>query len=203
MNKVSNTTTDRCKTNTAIDRKLEEITGNTIHSFCCAVHPLDTIQQQCSIAVKTFEQTLTKETNGPQPFKHRGESESQALIRAVDKLFHDSGSGLPRDLPVFLKDQGFGGGEQSTLHPRWVGNHFNILFRCGGLLYMYHEHIQEFFAKIVKPRNELHYTIWNATNTPTLMPVFQEIGIFDKYLIRAAHGGKKVAHHWVQVFDFI
>ena len=114
LNNISNTMTDRCKTNAAIDRKLEEITGNTIHSFHCAVHPLDTIQQQCSKAIKTFEQTHTKETNGPQPFKHHGESESQALIRAVDKLFHDGGSGLPRDLPVFLKDEGFGGGDQRS-----------------------------------------------------------------------------------------
>ncbi len=47
---------------------------------------------------------------------------------------------------------------------------------------MYKEHILEFFEKVIKPRNDLHYAARNALSSPTTMLIFQALGIFDKYL---------------------
>ena len=43
LNKVSNTMTDRCVTNTAVDDQLEALKGSTLNRFRCAMHPLDAI----------------------------------------------------------------------------------------------------------------------------------------------------------------
>ena len=52
LNKVSNTMTDRCVTNTAVDDQLEALKGSTLNRFRCAMHPLDAIAKACEKVVK-------------------------------------------------------------------------------------------------------------------------------------------------------
>ena len=77
LSKVCNTMTDTCKTNAAIDRKLEDVTGKPLTS-------LDTIQ--CTTAIKNHEQdyatTTSQAQTRPQPFKHHVESDAQALLQS-------------------------------------------------------------------------------------------------------------------------
>ena len=150
LENVANTMTDRCITNNAVDRQLEEVKGSTVNSFRCAMHPLDTIHRECNKALITHEDGLTFPQDDKYPFKGTGESRAQALIRAMDKVLHSDKSGLPKELPRYLRDRGFGGGENTRLYPWWVGNRFNLFFVCGGLVYLYSDDIVEFFETTVK-----------------------------------------------------
>ena len=118
LGSITNTMTDRCATNNAIDRKLENLTGNKINLFRCAMHPLDTIHSDVEKMIKQYELTHGMDKDQKMPFTHRGESKTQAVIRAVDKLFHNDGCGLPKELPPHIKSKGFGCGENKTLYQR-------------------------------------------------------------------------------------
>ena len=63
LNKVSNTMTDRCVTNTAVDDQLDELKGSRLNRFRCAMHPLDAIEKACEKVVpcSATQNTLTKE----------------------------------------------------------------------------------------------------------------------------------------------
>ncbi len=127
MKNISNTMTDRCVTNNAIDKEIETLTGNKVNSFRCAMHPLDTIHKQTEKRIKQHELTMKKgNADKSMPYTHRGESSTQALLRAIDKVLHCSASGLPKELPQHLRNKGFLGGQNSSLYPRWVGNRFNL-----------------------------------------------------------------------------
>ena len=182
LKKVSNTMTDRVIVNKAIDRGLEEIKGGKLNSFRCSVHPLDTIHKQSDKFVKAHELTQKFEKDGKYPFQKGGESKTQATLRCIDKLFHDSGSGLPKELPHYLKSKGIKGGENSSLYPRWVGNRFNIFFVNAGLLYQYNELIQEFQTKYIKPRNGLHHAIFNMLTQGKIQHILRALGLVNKFL---------------------
>ena len=182
LTKVSNTMTDRVIVNKAIDRGLEEIKGGKLNSFRCSVHPLDTIHKQSDKFVKAHELTLTFEKDGKYPFQKGGESKTQATLRCVDKLFHDSAAGLPKELPHYLKSKGVKGGENSSLYPRWVGNRFNIFFVNAGLLYQYNGLIQEFQTKYIKPRNGLHHAVFNMLSQGKIQHILRALGLVNKFL---------------------
>lgn len=182
LEKVSNTMTDRCVTNNAVDRGLGEVKGGKVNSFRCATHPLDTIHKSCDKFVKAHELTLEFPEGKQLPYQKGGESKTQATLRCVDKLFHDSGCGLPKELPHYLKSRGIKGGENTVLYPRWVGNRFNIYFVNAGLYYMYDGLIKEFQTNVIKPRNQLHHAIYNMSLPGTLRPILRALGIVSKYV---------------------
>ena len=129
--------------------------------------------------VKEYELTLdingdAKQTN--MPYTHRGESMTQALLRALDRVMHCSASGLSKEMPHYLQSKGLSGA-----YPRWVGNRFNIFFVNAGLLFMYKEHILEFFRKYIQPRNGLHRAVQNALRVEPLIPILRSLGLLDKY----------------------
>ena len=179
---VSNTMTDRVITNAAIDRGLEKVKGGPINSFRCAMHPLDSIHKQCDKFIRGHENTIDFDPHRKYPYQKSGESKTQATLRAVDKLFHNSGCGLPKELPQFLKSKGIKGGNNHSLYPRWVGNRFNIYFVNAGLLYMYDGLIREFQSKVMKPRNELHHAVFNMLSQGKLQLIWRALGLVNKFL---------------------
>ena len=81
---------DHCKTNDAVDKNLEERLGQTLNKFQCAIHPLDTMAKECEMVVRSFEATKNisgMKTNGPYPFPHHSESNTQATVRCTARLF--------------------------------------------------------------------------------------------------------------------
>ena len=124
---------DRVITNTAVDRGLDKEKGGKLNSFRCAMHPLDSIHKNCDKFVTAHEHTLNIDKTRKLPYQKGGENMTQATLRSIGKLFHDSDSGLPKDLSHFLKSKGIKRGHNSALYPRLVGNRFNIYFVNKGL----------------------------------------------------------------------
>lgn len=90
---TSNTMTDRCIVNAAVDRKLEEIKGNRLNQFKCGMHPLDGMGKECEKTILQYEQKVdigSKKGKGAYPFQHRGESVVQSLVRAAAEIFYDT-----------------------------------------------------------------------------------------------------------------
>ena len=91
--KIVNTMTDRCKTNEAVDRKLEgKFGGRNLNSFRCSMHLLDSMARDCDKTIKLVEVSSNiKDIKiaDKYPYAKRGESETQATIHCTSKLFHD------------------------------------------------------------------------------------------------------------------
>lgn len=148
--------TDRCVTNDCVDRKLEEALGEKLNSFRCSMHPLDSFYHACKKAVKTYEDQVNNkpEKNQQTPFKKGSESETHALIRAVDKLFNNLGSGCGQELRTYLHSIGYINSsevDKSEIFFRLIGNRFNIFFLDAMLVFSYSNAIQEFFLQVHQP----------------------------------------------------
>lgn len=113
--------TDRCSTNDAVDRQLEEQRNIKVNKFRCSMHPLDSFARDANKALKRLD--VNKERTCKMPFNKGGECNAQAFIRVASKLFTSDSCGDSTELRSFLKEKGF-----PQQIPRWVGNRFNILF---------------------------------------------------------------------------
>ena len=188
LNKVSNTMTDRCVTNTAVDDQLEALKGSKLNRFRCAMHPLDAIAKACEKVVKVHEDSVSindKKTKGNYPFQHRGESNTQALVRTTAKLFHDNKYSCVHELTVHLKTFGAVPQEdekKSVLYHRFVGNRFHIYFLSSGCLYHYRNALISFFTDVFVPQNSVHSCVLNALHIQDMHVTTRALGIVGKLI---------------------
>ena len=96
------------------------------------MHPLDGMHKACEKVLREKESKGVKKKYTENPFRRRGESGTQALLRVMDKLFHDASVALALDLSNYLKQNGFqsesANDEKTTMYLRWVGSKFNLFF---------------------------------------------------------------------------
>ena len=157
LQKVTNTMTDRCVTNTAVDDKLKILKGAKINRFHCAMHPLDAMAKSCEKVVKLYADSVSindRKSKGSYPFQHRGESNTQALVRTTGRLFHDNKYSCAHELKVHLKSLGAVPREdekKSVLYHRFVGNRFHIYFLSSGCLYHYRKALS-FLSDVFPPK---------------------------------------------------
>lgn len=182
LKSVSNTMTDRCATNHAVDVKLKEIKGASLHEFKCGMHPLDSIAKVCDKAVKQFElkefAERQFEKSGSLPYTNRGESITQALVRLTGKLFHSCN----RDLTEYLKmkdkiDKRQGSG---SVYYQFVGNRFHIYFLSSGKLCHLSKSIVDFFSSVFTPKNNVHSSVLHALKLPETEVTLRALGLFGK-----------------------
>ena len=156
LKKVTNTMTDRHIVNTAVDETLEEKKGSEIHKFRCAMHPLDSFQKS-SNKILGEEEDIDQKKYSHMPYTHRGESMTQALIRLVDKLFHDQSIAIGADLSTYLQNMGFSSShnqmETGRMFLRWVGNKFNVLYTNASYVSQYAPHIVQYLKKVQPSSN--------------------------------------------------
>ena len=141
---VANTMDDRCATNAAVHRQLETLKEAPISDFKCGMHPLDALKHDCNKVLQNYEkhdELCKKKTAGQYPYSHRGECETQALIRTASKIFHEGQYACGKDFIHHVKSAGIAAGEKengkSVLYYRFVGNRFHISFLLCGMLYHY------------------------------------------------------------------
>ena len=185
--KIVNTMTDRCKTNEAVDRKLEgKFGGGNLNSFRCSMHPLDTMAKDCDKTIKSFEVSSNikdMKIADKYPYTKRGESETQATIRCTSKLFHDPQYNCAKTLRLHLKNTGSVTAEtenRSVVFHRFVGNRFHIYFLNSGLLYHYNLAIQDFFVRISLPGNAVQQSVLNALKLDVLHITTRALGVIGK-----------------------
>lgn len=177
LGQVTNTMTDRCATNSAIVRQLEDRKGANINDFKCAMHPLDSMAKSCDLKVAEFErETSEPQTPGQQlPFRHRGESHTQATVRLVAKMFHNT-KYFAEDLHTYLSEI-FGTG---TLYYRFVGNRFHIYFLSSGMLFCYIKHIRDYFTNVQQPRNLVETSVRNSLKSKNIEVTLRALGLVGK-----------------------
>lgn len=156
LTNVTNTMTDRHVVNTSVDNQLETAKGGEINKFRCFMHPLDSFQKECDKAIKKLEHPNLQKKYVNAPFPHRGESMTQALIRCIDKLFHDQSIAIGEDLRNFLRSCGHDG-----KFLRWVGNKFNILFNNAYSAFLYKDYILTFLTKVKESQNRASLAVAN------------------------------------------
>ena len=184
--RIVNTMTDRCKTNDAVDRKLEDHFGHELNSFRCAMHPLDGMAKECEKVIKSFEEEMKISENKKTekyPYQHRAESNSQATVRCASKLFYDPQFNCEENLVAHLKSKGQVPGETSNsniVFHRFVGNRFHIYFLDSGLLYHYTKSINEFFSLVCPPQNVVQQCVLNALKLEVLQVTLRALGIIGK-----------------------
>lgn len=188
LSSIANTMSDRCRTNDAIDDLLELEKGSSFNRFKCAMHPLDSFAKDCEKMIKHFEAKMaidSKKTSSRYPFVHRGESNTQALVRTVAKLFHDTKYNCDRELVKYLKMKGAvpdKSTSNSVVYYRFVGNRFHVYFLSSGLLYTYREHIKDFFNNVFSPKNDVQHAVLNALNINDLHVCLRSLGLIGKVL---------------------
>lgn len=179
--KITNTMTDRHIVNQAVDELIETEIGKPLNKYRCAMHPLDSFHKSCDKVLATEECGMAEKF--PQmPYQHRSESMPQALLRTLDKLFHDQQVNLGEELRAYLKQQGFGSEEKETLYLRWVGNKFNILFRNATYTYLYTPYIITFLTKYKKSPNLAARAVFYMLESGACNEAFKCLATIDKYI---------------------
>lgn len=186
LDQVANTMTDRCVTNSAIHRKLEERKGAAMNEFKCAMHPLDTMSKDCDKAVKNFEAVVEHPITGTQLYKNRSESVSQALVRNMTKLFHNT-KYYNEDLHTHLSLK-FG---NENLYYRFVGSRFHLYFLCSGMLFTYLPCVKDFFEHFSKPKNPLESAVYSTLKWSPISTTLKALGLI----------GKSVTGPWMRLVE--
>ena len=184
LDNITNTMTDRCVTNMAVDRHLSELKGCELNSFKCAAHPLDSFFKVCDKSVKTFEEEHPAVTPTSIPLYTRaGESKTHTTLRKVSDLFHDEGKGCFHLLTAFLKD-----GDEEThqkkthLYQRFVGNRLNVYFLLAATLFYYQEKISDFFTHVQQPTNDLQRIVHETIRSGVCTVPLRALGIISKLI---------------------
>ena len=74
------------------------------------MHPLDAFYHACENVLRIHEKTqvhVHPQPSQQMPYKKGPGSSTHALLRAIDKLFHDLGCGCGRELGEFLHSKGY------------------------------------------------------------------------------------------------
>ena len=187
---ASNTMSDRCITNAAVDKKLEAIKGGRLNQFKCGMHPLDACAKECEKTVKGYEQRMNigaEKAKGVYPFQHRGESIAQSLVRVSAKIFHDTQYSCGEELAAFVRQRGAveddtGVDSKQIMYYRFIGNRFHIYFLCSGLLYHYTDALNEFFTTVQRPSNQIQQSVFNGLQLQGISPVLRSLGLLGKVL---------------------
>ena len=186
LKKVTNTMTDRCVTNTAVDDQLQNLKGTKTNRFRCAMHPLDSMAKDCEKVIKSYEESVSindQKSKGNYPFQHRGESNTQALVRTSAKLYHDAKFNCSHALSCYLKSVNAvpeADKKKSVLFHRFVGNRFHVYFLSSGCLYHYREALVTFFTDQFTPQNAVHSSIFNALQVRCMHITTRALGIIGK-----------------------
>ena len=175
---VVNTMTDRASVNRKVDDKLGEELNKPLHSYRCAMHPLDSLAKACDKCLKGIE--VTEEFQAHGLYRHRGESTVTCLVRKCCSLFNNDATGCRHELTSYLKSQKC----PVTSLPRWVGNRFNILFDCCQILIIMAPFITQYFNKVTKPSNDLQATVHRYLQSPFLFTSIKCLGIIGSYLTK-------------------
>ena len=104
------------------------------NNFNCAIHPLDSLAKSADKTASRLEiEFLDIEcSDANKLYKHRGQSDTQALVQAACRACYKEGSGCPADIVPFLHNEGV---TPMPLVP-FLGHRFNIFFHnAGGLFY--------------------------------------------------------------------
>ncbi len=181
LSQILNTMTDRHIVNQAVDRSLENSKGSKINQFRCFMHPLDTFQKQCNQVLKEEENKDIKEKYSQVPFTHRNESMTQALIRTIDKLFHNQEINIGRDLHNYIRST-IPGFAKKTLFRRWVGNKFNILFDDAKSAFFFAPTILHFLTKVCGSRNPAVLAVINLLEGNDCAVQLQCLGLVGTFI---------------------
>ena len=104
------------------------------NNFNCAIHPLDSLAKSADKTVSRLENEFLdiECSDANKLYKHRGQSDTQALVQAACRACYKEGSGCPADIVPFLHNEGV---TPMPLVP-FLGHRFNIFFHnAGGLFY--------------------------------------------------------------------
>ena len=106
------------------------------------MYPLDSIARVCDKQICNYEkrENALGEKNQSLPYTRRGESNTQALVRCVSKLFHETQYCCSQELITYLKEVCVlpeQTSSDSVIYYRFVGNRFHVYFFNSGLLYLY------------------------------------------------------------------
>ena len=184
LQNVSNTMTDRCPTNSAIENILDSDRDVKLNRFRCAMHPLDSMAKECEQVVFNFEQSNkicdTKNPKLKYPFLNRGESNTKALVRTTAKLFYDLQYNCDKELVSYLQSRDVA--NNSVVYHRFVGNRFHIYFLDSALLYHYKDSISSFFCSAYPPNNDVQMSVYNAIQLKTMNVTLRALGIVGKIM---------------------
>ncbi|XP_071959561.1 uncharacterized protein [Antedon mediterranea] len=182
LNKISNTMTDRCGVNKAVNKELvESMSAGSQHlnEFFCGMHPLDTFAKSCDKSVSTWEQDNLPAEHKSMSFRRRSLSGAQSFIVAVCKLCFNNAVGVPAEIDVYLKRKGI---KVTNILSPIMGNRFHILYRNAGAVHLLLPHIVEFLTKVWPPTNDLQRAVLFDSKTAEYLTGCRALGLIGKYV---------------------
>ena len=174
---ISSMMTDRAVTNSAVERQLSTEYGKRFESFKCNMHPLDTIAKEADKVLQYFEKQSHLKPLATDNSK--GESETAILLRAASKMFNSTKWSCRSGLSKHLEERG--APLEGSLFPRYVGNRFNILFLLGGKLFVYKQHILEYF-NTNSPTNKVQLQVQKDLDSAKFNSTLRALGLINKLI---------------------
>ena len=126
IDNISNTMTDRCASNGAAIRLVNEVWEKELNELNCHLHPLDSIASACRTTLKKLQ-----DTSG---FLFGKDCLAASIVLQMNKMRYKDGKGDPRGFTCFVDNHGLPRG----LIPRYRGNRLHVLFLICGRFIEHH-----------------------------------------------------------------
>ena len=99
LGSISNTMSDRCMTNRAIEQKLQNIADKSFNNYKCGnMHPLNTMGKQCDKVHGKENDIDSLKEKGKYPYTHRSKYLTESTVSLTTKLFHDTQYNIAEEL---------------------------------------------------------------------------------------------------------
>ncbi|XP_033102641.1 uncharacterized protein LOC117105571 [Anneissia japonica] len=182
LDTITNTMTDRCGVNKAVNKELVDSMSDGskhLNEFFCGMHPLDTFAKSCNQSLSTWEQEILPAEHRAMCFRRRSLSGAQSFIAGVCKLCFNNAVGVPAEIDVFLKSRGI---KVTDVLSPVMGNRFHILYRNAGAVHFLLPHIVEFLTKVWLPTNDLQRAVLVDSRTSEYTTGCRALGLIGKYV---------------------
>ena len=149
-----------------------------LEHFYCGLHLLIAFAEAAEKQIKLSEPVLNESDGKQHPFRHRGESGSTALIRAINRMIFEDGAGCPSEIATYLKGKGINSVPLIPLR----GTRFNSVFANGAGSYFLGPHIEYFIKHVFGTSKPLLGAILNDMAILQYKAALKALGLLNKYL---------------------
>ena len=178
---ITNTITDRCPTNQAVVRRLNEAMDKTLLMLNCALHPLDGLCNNVRKELKRLDKGMKGSSKGTDCLVGN-------LLMALSKLMN-SGKGDPGGFRQVIREKtnlttdGSKAPEDtiSGLFMRYVGNRLHVFFHLAGALYAFRDELVSWMKYSTVAESLVMGPLEDLSN-PYIVEQLRVVGMLGKFV---------------------
>ncbi|XP_053388677.1 uncharacterized protein LOC128551786 [Mercenaria mercenaria] len=167
---IQNSMTDRCATESKVNKILNENMSQNLNEFKCSTHPLLQFSEVCEKEISVLEKEFQKD------FKIDSQSSFSNVLKSVSKLFFKDGTGDPLLASNYIKSKGI----KNIPLINFRGNRFNIAFYNSAGVYFLKQHLLSYLKDSKTSLNYVQTVIVKCLENNFFLSILRAMGILSK-----------------------